>query len=337
MKKAFIYCFSMLGLVASLTSCGVSDPIEPLATPELTIASNYIRLDGAQHPRFENRERVKLRILGKVPGGVSIFQITKTVGSNAPVIVSPTSNVQAGTVDIDYTTEVEVGRVSATSTINEPVGSITTLSFETRNAQGTRLTIAQFKYEVVAQGQGGGGIVRNLQPLTTNLNLATQTVTAGKAYYASMAAGQNGLFTTDDINYPTFSAKKYIDITVGTSDVDGVAQTGTAATRNVLISPKERATKGFDNPLGADATETTFKATTFTALTSLTSTDVHNIDHSTGATKFVAFGNSVTANTSIYSFVNGNGLKGFVRIVSITPEATGSDKRTIRLDVLVQR
>jgi hypothetical protein len=240
-------------------------------------------------------------------------------------------------VDIDYTTEIEVGRVSATSTINEPTGSVTTLSFETRNAQGTRLTVSQFKYEVVAQGQGGGGIVRNLQPLATSLNLATQAVPAGKSFYASIVAGQNGLYTTDDINFPTFSAKKYIDITVGTSDVDGVAQTGTAATRNVLISPKERAGKGFDNPLGADATETTFKATTLTSLTSLTSTDVHNIDHSTGATKFVAFGNSVTANTSIYSFVNGNGLKGFVRIVSITPDATNADRRTIRLDVLVQR
>lgn len=338
MKKVAIYCLQLLAFVgiASLTSCGTSDPVTPQGTPTITAVADpsagYKLGTGETRYKFEKGDKIKVKITASVPGGVQIFQVRKGTS----------------TTDITYTPAIAPGATSISQVIEIPVtetfdavnanNNIITVNFNVKNSQATSFTTAKFEYQVVAQGQGGGGGTLLLLRATATVNLGAQTSTL-PSYAASQAlttGSTGGLYLTNAIAALNQSQKRAIDLTFGVVGTDGNSAAGANATTPQLISPDTRESKLFNNPMGTDATATTFKVTTLTAanLTGassiVTATSLsNNIDHSTGSTKFITI-----ANNTVYSFVNAQGAKGYILVGTISGT---NDAREVPITVVVQQ
>jgi len=329
MKKIALHCLQLLAIISvvSLASCGSSDPVIPAAPSTITVQADPTATY-ATNPKFEKGEKVKIKVKASVPGGVQIFQIKRKVGSGAETDVT-TAYTSQGLPAAGATSYEKVFEVTVAETFNAttPAENKVVFTFNVKNSQATTFTTGSFSYDVAAQGQGGGGGIAPLLRAIVQVGLGAQLATAGS--YLASSAGANGLYTSAEAAALSSAAKQLIDITFGVVGTDGNSAAGAAATTPQIISPDTRASKMFNNPLGTDAKATTFKSSTLTALTAVTSTDVNNLDHSTASVKFttIAAGN-------VISFVNAQGAKGYVRVVSIT--GTG-DSRTATLDVLVQQ
>ncbi len=344
MKKIAIRCLQLLTMVGitSLTNCGTSDTVTPAAPSTITVqadpTANYVLGAGATNLKFEKGEKIKIKVKASVPGGIQIFTIRRKVGTTpipAPnelgldVTTAYTSQglPGAGATSYEKTFEITVAETfNATAAENKVV-----FTFEIKNSQATTFTRGTFTYEVVAQGQGGGGGLAPLLRTSVTVGLGSQSATQG-SYYASSVASINGVYTSMQATALPAAAKQLVDITFGVGDATGTAQLLAAATHNILLSPDERANQGFNGvPLGTDARATTFKTSALTTLSAVTSTTVNDLDHSTGTTKFVAF---INTGTPVFSFKNFQGAKGFIRIASVT--GTG-DMRVANIEVLVQQ
>ena len=344
MKKSIIYSLQTLCLAMAIffQSCGSSEPVVPQGTPTITA-----ELDPAsvyKNNNFEVGESINVRVTMNVPGGVQIFQITKKVGTAAEGSDISQSFSTQGLPAAGATTFTKVFTIPVT----EAVGSNVIYYFKVKSSQSNLVTVAAtyllagapasqrttFTYATVASGLGGGGGTAPLLRANLAVALGSQTVALG-SFFSTLAATAGsttaGVYTSTDVAGLSAGSQQAIDITFGVGNAMGVAQTGVAATHNILISPDERVNKNFANPiLDANRKTTTFKTTTITTLTGITSTGLNNaIDHSTGSAKFVAS----NTGTPIYSFVNSRGAKGYIRIASVT--GTG-DARTANIEVLVQ-
>ncbi len=319
----------------SLTSCGTSDPVTPQGTPTITAVidptAGYSKPSTQTYFKFEKGDRIKVRVNATVPGGVQIFNITKG-SSSTQLTYSPL--VAAGAASINQVIEIPVTEDFNATT---PANNVITVNFNVKNSQATALTVAKFQYEVTAQGQGGGGGAALLLRASANVNMGSQLSTL-PSYAASQALSTGstlGLYSTTQAGAATMAQKQSIDLTFGVANAnDDNAGLGAAATRPRLISPTARtgaAGNLFNNPMGADARNTTFKTTTLTEanLTAMTASGVNNIDHSTGATQFVNI-----AAGSVYSFVNQQGAKGYVLIKTLTG---AGDNRDANITVVVQQ
>jgi len=335
MKKISIHFLQLLAIVGAtaLASCKKDDTVNPVNSPTTLTAkadptAGYIMPTGATTLRFEKGEKVKIKVNASVPSGVQIFNIKKKVGSAAEtdVTASFTGLPAPGATSYEKVFEVTVAETHNATTAAE---NKVTYTFNVKSPQATVFTTSTFSYDVATQGQGGGGGIAPLLRALVSVALGSQTATEG-SYLTSATGVVTNVAATTAL---TAAQKQAVDITFGVGDATGAAQLGASATHNILISPDERSTKGFNGvPLGTDARPTSFKiATTITSLTNLTSTDVNSIDHSAATTKFVTFDN---ASTPVFSFKNNRGAKGYVRIVSVT--GTG-DQRVANIEVLVQQ
>lgn len=350
MKKAAIYCLQLLTIVgiASLTSCGKSDPVTPTGNPTISVAvdptAGYKLQAGQTRYKFEKGDKFKVKLTSSIPGGVQIFQVWRKVGTPASATdfgtdVSSSYTAQApaaGATSINKTYEINVTENFDAVTASN---NIVTFTFRVRNSQMTAGTFINTKieYEVTTQGQGGGGGTAILLRANANVTLGAQgSALPSYASSQSLSTGSTaGLYSTVQAGALNSAQKQAVDLTFGVAGADNNAAVGALATKPQLISPDERAGKGFNNPLGVDAKTTTFKATTLTeanlvgATSIVTATTVNNIDHSTGAVKFI----DLTQGT-VYSFVNAQGAKGYVLIKTLTGT---QDARDANITVLVQQ
>ncbi|MCL6273477.1 IPT/TIG domain-containing protein [Muricauda sp. 2012CJ35-5] len=128
---------------------------------------------------------------------------------------------------------------------------------------------------------------------------------------------------------PSAEEQQQVDISFGVLDNDN-AQAGNVYPN--FISPKLRVALGFDNDLGINATETTFKEEDPDLDLELVTPDdlEFNVDHSggTGLTKISIAGDKV------YSFINAAGVKGYIEVVEVNG---ADDYKYVELKILVQK
>lgn len=334
MKKIALYCLQLLAIVgvASLTSCGGSDTVTPVGTPTIKTEN------GATYTtkKFEKGEVVKVKVTAEIPGGAQIFQVWRKVGTGAATDVSSTYSAQfpaSGATTYTKTFDITVAETFNTTT---PAENNVVFTFRVRNSSMTAGTFieATYSYEVVAQGQGGGGGVAPLLRASATVTLGAQgSSTPSYAISVALTTGtSNGLYSTSQVQTLSASAKKSIDLTFGVLNASGNAATGADATAPSLISPSVRKTKGFTDVFDNDvnASVTTFKATSLTSLSAVTATNVNNnIDHSSGTSSAVTI-----EQNKVYSFVNAQGKKGYILIKTLTGT---QDTRDAQIDVLVQQ
>jgi hypothetical protein len=334
MKKIAIYCLQLLAIVgvASLTSCGTSDPLptpagNPTMTSALDAGANYT------NNKFERLDTVRIKVSANIPGGVQIFQIWKKDGTVTTGDGTAVTTFNAQFPAAGITKYENVFRVPVTETfdaVNAAKNTIT-FTFKIKNSQMTNFVTSTCTYEIVRQGQGGGGgaILVLRANATVSLGAQGSTLPSYADSQALVTGATSGLYSSTQAAGLSATLQQAIDLTFGVVGADGNAALGAAATTPQLISPTAREAKGFTNPMGTNARATTFKATTLTALTNLTATTVNNLDHSTGTVNFL-----LIEKNKIYSFRNARGAKGYILIKDIT---NTNENREAQIEVMVQQ
>lgn len=318
----------VLGSLFLLSSCNeeiieplppntISDPAFLTLTPNQTYISN----------NFERGETVSLSIEITANNGVEIFEVTQTVddGSPTPINVDPRPTPGVTSFTTTYNFEVI-----------EDTGSVVTLNFRLIDQQtGTVQDSASYTYDVVSQGNGGGGGVFPLLRAQATVSLGSQINPLGSYLATSLITSTinvngndlfGGVFTNDQAGMLMPAEQQEIDITMGVLDATG---TTAGSERPALIAPDLRSPLNFNNPLGDNARTTLFVAdSTLTSLDAITSSDVeNNIDVSNGT------GAIVIVEGQVYGFRNADGEKGYILVTAIN--GTGDD-RSADLDILVQ-
>ncbi len=297
-----------LGLLSVvLFSCGEEDILTPTDNLTITVdeSSTYTTND------FEIGEKVRITVNITAPEGITIFGIDKIVNGGA-----------AQSITSDFSNVPNPGATTFTSTydipVSEAVGAQVQIVVKAISGTGSTFRSDSYTYEVVAQGQGGGGGVFPLLRAQVTVALGSQDNTNTGSYFNS-ALGTSGVYLSAAVEALSNAQKAAIDITFGV-----------IGTTSTLISPSARAGAGFNNPMGAQASITSFKTeAALTGINAVTSSDVENdINHSSGS----VFTQNIAAG-SVYSFINAAGAKGYIKVTSITGSGTNT---TANLDVIVQ-
>ncbi len=323
MNRNTFLLLGLLGLVLGFfSSCSEDDddvfapgPTDELLTVNLSPDPNYTTNS------FEKGESVSLSIDVDAPDGIAIYQIQKSIDGGAPI------NLAIDSVAFPNPPSPGENNFTANYTIEvtEDVGSTVEVIFNAKHTDDPFVS-ASYTYQVVPQGQGGGGGVAPLLRERVTVDLGSQGSNLG-SYFAS-SVGAAGVYTTDQASNLSATDQAEIDITFGVTDGTNAA-TGGAATTPALISPDERANRNFNNALDSNATATTFRQESgISTLDEITSTDVENNISSDGSSKFAP----ITTGTT-YSFINSDEEKGYLRVISITGQ--GAD-REAEIEVLVQ-
>jgi hypothetical protein len=302
MLNSFFKLILLSTIVFVLASCENTDILAPNAlTVNVDESATYITND------FEKGEMVSITVNVNAPDGITIFGIDKKVNGGAAQALTLANSPAPNATSFTATYEIPV---------TENVGESVEIIIKATQGGGNTFTSSSYIYDVVAQGQGGGGGVFPLLRSQVTVALGSQgNTTTGS--YLNTATGT--VYLSEGVTALTDAQKAAIDITFGVT-------TGGSPT---IISPDAREGLTFNNPMGIQASTTTFKTSALTSIDGVTSSGVeNNVNHTSGATATQA----ITAN-SVYSYINEAGAKGYFEVVSITGVG---DARVATLDVLVQ-
>ncbi len=310
-----------LAMVAGFSSCSSEDDPAPVTTPDVDDPVTVSITPDASYTtnRFEVGDTISISVEVTAPDTIQIYGVQRVIngGAATDVVVTPNPATNATTFSATYSFPV-----------TEAVDDSVTLIFRAKDDDTNTFTTANYVYRVAAQGQGGGGGAFPLLRSKVTVSLGAQASSTGS--YLNTALGATGVFTNTEAGALTANEQQAIDITFGVTDANNMAATGANATKPVLISPGARDGANFNNPLGANATNTSFLAETLTSLDNVTSAAVeNNIDGSDGSRTAI----QEIAQGSVYSFVNAAGAKGYVLVSSITGI---QDNRVAQMEVLVQ-
>ncbi len=251
---------------------------------------------------------------------------------NAPVEVSYT--VQAGTAveGVDFEIIGTKGKVVIPAN-----SSSAAIHLQLKNSSTTPSNVKRVTFTLSGTNQGEVGLsanyvsyVVNIYPMKAHLNKELSTPSGAKGSYLASSTGQ--VFTTVAGNAAS------IDIAYDfVTRVSG----GTTTTVPVFISPRslsgdatasatKYSTRVFTPPASVPSHLQASYATT--QLGTLTATNVNAIPV-TGTAAGAAVNDSVDiVENGIYTFVNGNGKKGYLRVKQIVTGASGS----VKFDVMAQ-
>ena len=258
-----------------------------------------------ENPAFEIGEEISLFVDADVPSGISEFLGYKAGNGDEPVLIGEMTifNGYEGFVNEQLIPEV-----------TEAIGDEVELIFKIKGEADIDYAIVSFSYTVAAQGQGGGGKYPTFS-IYNNVKLGSQGNVEFGSYYSSSA---NAVYSNPGAL--TDIEQQQVDITFGV-----------LLNLPNLISPDERAIKGLNNPLGDNATGTTFinKGNSL-VFSEITATDVGKINHTVGT----VVPNLLIAENVFYSFVNASGKKGYILVNTITDN--GGDNKVVDFDIIVQ-
>ncbi|NJO03604.1 MAG: hypothetical protein HC880_19690, partial [Bacteroidia bacterium] len=306
MENKFKYFFNLLGLASLLvffTSCEEDEPLFDIGDTNIQVTED----DTYENNFFEQGEVVTLTVDVDAPDGIQIFQIMK---------VADGDSTQIDTSDPTFPRPAP-NAVSFTETYNIPVtedvGTLVTVVFRVKDQENPGFATDSYTYEVVEQGQGGGGGVFPLLREQVEVSLGSQAnQTVGSYLATSLISDSNdGVYLSDEVDGLSAAQQSEIDITFGV-----LASGGNTAGSNdpALISPDARSGAGFNNPLGTNASATIFRAEPGVVdLDNVTASDVaNNIDDAnTASVVRISEGNT-------YSFINADGEKGYIYVEDIT-------------------
>ncbi|MEO1652307.1 MAG: hypothetical protein AAFU64_02075, partial [Bacteroidota bacterium] len=341
-KSIYLFAFLFLLFVSSCQETEVTPT--PVFTQSLVTAVTYPDND------FEIGDTISLMAEGQVSEGVQAFSIEKSVngGVFTQISVNITSGAQPALNDNSFSLTFEY-------IVSDTIGDNVSIRVVTIN-QANENRSSTYDFSVIESAPGTGGTPPLLRAvftvdlgsqgsslgsyLATRLSDSTVQVPAGTFESISYPAEtvSDGVFLSNQAGRADTSVQRMIDITFGIAGNDGQAATGVNATVPALISPDERASRNFNNPMGSQASRTLFKLeSSLSALDTVTAEQVAAIDPSdAGAAVFTSI--SDAAGSNVFSFVNqisgsSFGQKGYIRIISII--GSGAD-RTAQVEVLVQ-
>ncbi len=327
MSRIFLY-ISLSVCLFLLNACADQD-IDP--SDSFVVVLSQDNSFGYTSQNFEKGESIRINAIGSIPEGLTGFSFEKNIGNTgfSPI---PTEEITliSGSLPIPNG-NTSLFSFTADIKINENAGQIVTLRI-TANSLGQNQR-AIYSYQVVAQGQGGSGGVYPLLYPVFEVILGGQGTDIG-SYLASSVGSSQGIYTDAQISMLSTSQQRNINISAGITDAEGNATTGTEATIAALISPNDRANRGFEDAgLGTNASMTSFKyepnISTQASFDAITATSLSlNIVHNTEM-RFQSLSVGAT-----YSFVSQNGKKGYLRILSITG---AEESQNITFKVLTQR
>lgn len=301
--------FILLGLVVlAFTSCEeTTDILAPSSSFTVSVDEDATYTTN----NFEVGEVVKVSVDITADDGITIFGIDKVVNGGAAQALTLNTTPAPGATNFSADYDI---------TVTEAVGSSVQIIVKATAGNGNTFTTDTYTYNVVAQGQGGGGGVFPLLRSQITVGLGAQGSTLGS--YLNTSTGT--VYLSSEVNSLSNAEKAAIDITFGVlAAADGGGPT--------IISPDARTsfTVPFNNPMGDQASTTTFKTDALTDIDAVTSSDVENdVDHTSGSAAFIGISSG-----SVYSFINEAGAKGYFKVTSITGSG---DARVANLDVLVQ-
>ncbi|MBS9463107.1 hypothetical protein KIM67_11855 [Flagellimonas sp. 389] len=308
------------------TSCSKStetpqppEPPEPPIPVNETVAINATASSLYTTNDFEPGEMIEISVFMTAPEGIQQFDIEKIVNGGTATSIRAAIEDAGGTMP-------DAGATAFDATYMIPVDGalddVVKIVFKAKDAD-SEFESASYDYDVVAQGQGGGGGVFPLLRAKATVDLGSQI--GAKGGYLATDLGESGVFTKVEAGALSSAEQQAIDITFGVTNGDGEVGTSTPS----LLSPDARADANFNNPLGDNASTTTFKVEELKGLDNVTSTDVeNNIDHTSesNAIQNVQEG-------EVYSYINATGAKGYIKILTITG---ANDNRVATVEFLVQ-